>query len=157
MSRLTSWTLQEMAVHNLTDNFSVISKHFKGGSGKWAIFRKRSEEPPPSQPTNGDVRGAPRLEIPGFWYTNIAWGSFGGGGVKTALSTKHRKRLAKSFPSKGGVDGVFRGLRPRILTRTKGKGVACAGKWEFPWACNPKYAMACWVQIPYGGFPSPMF
>ena len=33
----TSWMLQEMAVRCLTTNTAIVSKHMKGGSGKWSI------------------------------------------------------------------------------------------------------------------------
>ena len=35
----TSWILQEMAAHSLTTNTAIVSKHTKGVSGKWSIWR----------------------------------------------------------------------------------------------------------------------
>ena len=37
-TRPTSWMLQELAVHSLTTNTAIISKHMEGDSANWSIW-----------------------------------------------------------------------------------------------------------------------
>ena len=68
--RPTSWILQEIAAHSLTNNTTVISKHQKGDSGEWSILADKVSRNIPLKIDNV-LRRTPNWEEPTFWLTNI--------------------------------------------------------------------------------------
>ena len=91
--------LQKLAVHSLTTNTTIVSKHLKGGSAKWSSKADEISRNVPPQ-INGATQRAPDWEDPEFWFANIRGKS--AAGLLGALSPKDKKSLAKSPPTKGG-------------------------------------------------------
>ena len=91
--------LQELDVHNLTNNIAIIWKRLKGGYGEWSLLadkvRRNSNDP-----IDGDADRAPDWENATPRYTNIREKSIEE--LETAHSTKDSKRLKKSLPSEAG-------------------------------------------------------
>ena len=98
-SMLTSWMLQELAVHSLTTNTAIVSKHTKGDSGKRSIWADKLSRNVYTQ-VNRTMRRAPGWEDPNFWFANLK--DISAMWILRVLSLKGEKRLAKSLPSKGG-------------------------------------------------------
>ena len=66
----SSWMLRELAARSLTTNTAIISKHMKGGSGKWSIWAgKLSRNVSPQ--IDGAKQRATDCEDSKLWFTNI--------------------------------------------------------------------------------------
>ena len=95
----TSWMLQELAVHSLATNTTIVSKHTKGDSGKRSIWADKLSRNVYTQ-VNRTMRRAPGWEDPNFWFANLK--DISAMWILRVLSLKGEKRLAKSLPSKEG-------------------------------------------------------
>ena len=115
--RPTSWMLQEIAIHSLTNNTTIISNHKKGDSGEWSIFADKVSRNIPLKIDNV-LQRTPDWEGPSFWLTNIREKPTIE--LLKILSLKDRKRLAKALPSKRAF--FLRCLRLKNRTNRKGKG-----------------------------------
>ena len=91
--------LQEIAIHSLTNNTTIISNRKKGDSGEWSIFADKVSRNIPLKIDNV-LQRTPDWEGPSFWLTNIREKPTIE--LLKILSLKDRKRLAKALPSKGG-------------------------------------------------------
>ena len=128
--RPTSWMLRETAVHNLTTNVAIISKHPEANSGKWSLFADKIIRIPPN-PSGERVwkKGSkPGRSI----FLVYEYQGEGYRGIKTARSINDRKVFRSHPRLKGWVGwvgvgwwwwwGAFRGLRSKSLTMRSGGG-----------------------------------
>ena len=83
-SRPAAWMLLELAVHNLTNNITLMSKHCKGDSGLCAFSDKTSRKTPPRHRRRavretGNPSSPPRIQFPVREYRGeIGHGNQGG-------------------------------------------------------------------------------
>ena len=116
-ARPPSWMLHELAARNLTNNINRSPKRLKGDSGGRYIQVDKISRNSYNR-INGAIQGVPDWGNSSCRYTNIR-GLESVEELKTALSIKDRRRLAKSLPSEGG--DRFQSLRPQNRTRGQRK------------------------------------